>query len=382
MKINLGITQEEFFSKYLEKNFLLIKNAIDCQSFKWKDINNILDSTEASHNFIKIFQNGKIVPEEEYLKHNIEIGVRYPKFRKDKFYDLMENGSTLVINRVNAHNSFIQDLSSSFAKFVMSQTLANGYFAFGGDGSFGDHWDTHDVFAVQLFGKKRWKLYTPTFESPLTPHTSKNYKHERPKEAILDCILEPGDCLYIPKGWWHNALPTEKETFHIAIGVHVPPVIDYITWVARKILPDSLECRKSLRMTENVDEILLKAQDKIFDAISDKNNLRNFLEAVVKEERIKSKFSIDYFNPHIIEKNFNKKVTIPSIFLESALMRLKELNFDVIDYNKIVLMLKYIWDCAGATINDLIFKFPEVENNIDYIIEILVKQEILEFTDE
>ncbi|WP_291374355.1 hypothetical protein [Acinetobacter sp. UBA6720] len=135
-------------------------------------------------------------------------------------------------------------------------------------------------------------------------------------------------------------------------------------------------------MTENVDEILLKAQDKIFDAISDKNNLRNFLEAVVKEERIKSKFSIDYFNPHIIEKNYTKKVTIPSIFLESALIKLKELNFNVIDYNRIVLILKYILDCAGATINDLICKFPEVENNIDYIIEVLVKQEILEFTDE
>ncbi|MDW0387780.1 cupin domain-containing protein [Mannheimia haemolytica] len=41
------------------------------------------------------------------------------------------------------------------------------YIAFNTQRSFKSHWDSRDIFAVQMQGKKRWIIHTPTFKKTI-----------------------------------------------------------------------------------------------------------------------------------------------------------------------------------------------------------------------
>lgn len=290
MNFDLGISKEMFFEKYFEKNIFLQRNAIQIPDF-WGEINALFDRTEARAPFIRIFKNGPVA-EHSFIEAFNDIGVSKRKLIKSAVHEYLRNGATVIFNRAEISSSLVRGLCRNVAEFAGMPTLANAYLAFGGDGTFGDHWDTHDVFVVQVVGKKHWKVYEPTFEFPLANQTSKDVKKSRPPQPILDCVLERGDCLYIPRGWWHNALPTDGETFHLTIGLHTPPTIDYISWVARNVLSRHPKMRQSIfhsREHEKLSEMRALIEEQLFS----RENLDAFFEALSSEQKPTTGFSIE-----------------------------------------------------------------------------------------
>jgi lysine-specific demethylase/histidyl-hydroxylase NO66 len=86
------------------------------------------------------------------------------------------------------------------------------------------HHDTHDVFVLQIAGTKRWLVYEPVLELPLR---DQRYAPElgAPGDVVLDVVLGPGDTLYLPRGWLHEALTSDEDSLHLTIGVNV------VTWL-------------------------------------------------------------------------------------------------------------------------------------------------------
>jgi len=46
---------------------------------------------------------------------------------------------------------------------------------------------------------------------------------------VADIKMEPGDLLYIPRGQFHDALASQNGAVHIAFGVTMPKMIDFLT---------------------------------------------------------------------------------------------------------------------------------------------------------
>lgn len=296
MKINLSTDIEIFRDEYREKNYLLERKVIENLNFSWTDINEILYNIDLQNGNTKILMNGRI-PDEQFIDTYSDIGKTRRKIIKPAFYKLMREGATLVLNRVNKTSWPMQDLCNQIARIVGGQTLANAYLAFMGSGSFGNHWDTHDVFVVQLYGRKRWLLYKPTFEYPLSNQSSSAHKLDCPAEPVFDEYLEAGDILYVPRGWWHNALPDSGPTFHIAVGVHNPRITDYLNWLSTKKLSSIKSFRRSI-FNENDQVILAEAVDSLGTEFAKKENLHEFLNEFISSERWMSEFAIEKFgNP-------------------------------------------------------------------------------------
>lgn len=133
------------------------------------------------------------------------------RFVKPAIYHHLKQGATIVYNRIN-NEPFVDSLAKQISHFVQAPTIVSRYLAFGSDASFKSHWDTRDVFAVQLIGKKHWSLYKPNFESPLYMQQSKDIDVPEPTVPDMEVVLEAGDILYIPRGWWHNPIPMGCET--------------------------------------------------------------------------------------------------------------------------------------------------------------------------
>ncbi|MDA8455137.1 cupin domain-containing protein [Acidovorax sp. GBBC 3334] len=290
--MKIGVEREDFLENFFEKKFLFAKGAFSGHGVEWVDIDDALFSWSPDDGLIQLYKNGRI-PVEEYVEHFDNMGLKHSRISKEIFYSYLIEGATLVLNRLDTKSPSIHRLTLDVAKFVGEKAVANGYLAFGGEGTFGKHWDTHDVFAVQLIGRKRWRVYEPTFQLPLPQQKSKNFKHQCPVEPVFDGILEQGDALYIPRGWWHEAIPLEnEETVHIAVGIHTLKVIDYLNWLCNSVVEQELSFRKTLKFEKENQKMILIALKNLESAWIDPENHRAFKDAQIGQERVNSAFHL------------------------------------------------------------------------------------------
>jgi hypothetical protein len=106
------------------------------------------------------------------------------------------------------------------------------------------HHDTHDVFVLQVAGRKRWQVYEPALELPLK-HQRYTSELGEPGETVLDVVVEPGDTLYLPRGWLHQALTSDDDSLHLTVGVNVVTWLDALR-AALDRCEDDVEFRRSL----------------------------------------------------------------------------------------------------------------------------------------
>lgn len=294
--IDFGLSSQQFFSDYHERRYFLRRGALDCAHYSWQDINDLLYVVEPRAPFMRVFQDGP-VEEARYAEDYADMGLPRRRLRKHAFYELLEQGATVVLNRLEVASAKLRRLSMDVSSFAGANAIVNGYLAYGGDGTFGKHWDTHDVFVVQLLGRKRWQVFEPTMSLPTRQQTSKDVKEFCPPTPVFDGILEPGDVMYIPRGWWHEAMPTEGETFHVAIGLHTPTLMDYAVWSCGKYLKDHPECRRSFRMDDPQQNDVEALAGIVAGLLSDRSKLEQFQRDLYESERISTPLNAELFSP-------------------------------------------------------------------------------------
>jgi len=95
-------------------------------------------------------------------------------------------------------------------------------------------------------------------------------------------LLNEGDWLYIPSGWWHKA-QTQSESMHISIGLMPKAAVDFTTY-----LPEYLSqfpfWRQRLPLHNNLKKVEEKqfykeAMLKLADDLKEKFSSEDFLEA-------------------------------------------------------------------------------------------------------
>ncbi|HEU5412090.1 MAG TPA: cupin domain-containing protein [Candidatus Acidoferrales bacterium] len=80
------------------------------------------------------------------------------------------------------------------------------------------HYDTHDVFVLQISGTKKWVIYGTPVELPLPGQDFDSEKHAL-GEVTQEFTLEAGDVAYVPRGVVHDARSTDTTSLHITAGV-------------------------------------------------------------------------------------------------------------------------------------------------------------------
>ncbi|XP_012658892.1 ribosomal oxygenase 1 [Otolemur garnettii] len=71
---------------------------------------------------------------------------------------------------------------------------------------FAPHYDDIEAFVLQLEGRKLWRVYRPRVPAEeLALTSSPNFSQDDLGEPVLQTVLEPGDLLYFPRGFIHQA---------------------------------------------------------------------------------------------------------------------------------------------------------------------------------
>ena len=174
--------------------------------------------------FLRVAKNGSTLAEATFTASGgVGAGVA-DQVSDDKLVRLFADGATLVLQGLHRVWPPIIAFGQQLAAELGHPVQANAYVTPPQNQGFSDHYDVHDVFVLQIAGEKRWSIHAPVLEAPLRsqPWTDRRRAVEQQAQQppLIEAVLRPGDCLYLPRGFLHAAVALGGVSTHLTIGVH------------------------------------------------------------------------------------------------------------------------------------------------------------------
>jgi cupin superfamily protein len=138
--------------------------------------------------------------------------------RQDRVLDHFADGATIVLQALHRQWPPVSALCRELELDLTHPVQANAYVTPATAQGFAVHHDTHDVFVIQTHGHKEWRVYSPVVElaGKEQPWSKELGDPGRP---VLEAELSPGDCLYVPRGFPHDAVAREEVSIHVTVGI-------------------------------------------------------------------------------------------------------------------------------------------------------------------
>ena len=172
---------------------------------------------------------------------------------------LFADGATLVLQALHRVWPAVIEFCGELATELGHPIQANAYVTPPQNQGFSDHYDVHDVFVLQIEGRKRWQIHRPVLDAPLRdqPWTQHRRAVEQraAEEPLIEAVLEPGDCLYLPRGFLHSAKALGGVSTHLTLGVHVwtrTALAEQLLAEALRTVAETAELRGSLPVGLNL----------------------------------------------------------------------------------------------------------------------------------
>ncbi|RUL94892.1 cupin domain-containing protein [Verrucosispora sp. FIM060022] len=173
--------------------------------------------------FLRVAKDGQVLPAARYTGGGgagAEIG---DQVLDEKILQLYAGGATLVLQGLHRNWPPLVDFTRELSLAVGQPLQVNAYLTPPGSQGFATHYDTHDVFVLQVDGRKHWRIHPPVLPDPLERQPWGGRADEVTATALgpaaLDVVLEPGDALYLPRGWLHSAQAQESSSLHLTVGI-------------------------------------------------------------------------------------------------------------------------------------------------------------------
>ena len=176
--------------------------------------------------FLRLAKAGQVLDSSSFTGPGgvgAEIG---DQVRDDKVAALFGDGATVVLQALHRTWPPVIALATGLAAELGHPVQANAYVTPPSSRGFSAHYDVHDVFVMQLAGRKHWTIHAPVLTDPLrdqpwNARAAAVAAAARDTEPAIATILEPGDVLYLPRGWLHAATALGEVSAHLTVGVHV-----------------------------------------------------------------------------------------------------------------------------------------------------------------
>ena len=238
------LTVEEFLTNFWGQTFKHVPGTPDKFShlLPWQRLNEALEQHRLDFPRIRLTRDGERLQPSSYISHSNpgRKRVAVPRLRYDKLTHELNSGATLVLDAVDELYEPLRALAEALELFFHERIQINAYAGWRTSRGFDLHWDDHDVFILQVTGRKQWMIHGMTLAYPLAGDS----KEPKPTEPPLwDHILEAGDLLYIPRGFWHVAYPLNEPTLHLTVGVHNRAGLDLLRWLVNR-----MRSRETFRM--------------------------------------------------------------------------------------------------------------------------------------
>ena len=256
------VTAEEFFAGVCARRPLHVPGSPQkfARLFSWQEFNRLLAMSKLwSDRSMKLVLDGRDVPPASYSVSGVtREGTRALLPEAPKVEALLGRGATLILDLVETLAPGIAAVSRALTAATGSVVVCNAYCSFKAHQGFLAHFDTTDVFALHVEGRKVWRIYEGVAEYPVDVpgYNSASLSPEQHTGARgrlkMEVEMTPGDLLYLPRGQYHEALASSDASLHLSFGANQATGLDFVSLLARWLVEDP-RFRKSLPHFDDVN---------------------------------------------------------------------------------------------------------------------------------
>ncbi|MEM5325263.1 cupin domain-containing protein [Paraburkholderia sp. JHI2823] len=217
-----GLTPAQFMRKYWQKKPLLIRQAIpDIEAPLSRDeLFELADSDDVESRLITHFRR--------------RWALEHGPFSPDELPTPKTRNWTLLVQGADLHDDRARALLERF-RFAPDARLDDLMISYASDGGgVGPHFDSYDVFLLQVHGKRRWRIGAQRDLSLKDGLPLKVLANFEPEE---EWVLEPGDMLYLPPHIAHDGI-AEGECMTCSVGFRSPSTSEltsqFLYWLAER----------------------------------------------------------------------------------------------------------------------------------------------------
>lgn len=226
------LSRDSFLSEFWDKSFLrLVGHKGKFESLlSWEELNVIIKRHRLQPSQLKLVRDGKRVDSDFFYTAAKK---RKPRLNAAALINYLSEGATLLLDNIDELAPAVGYLTQAFEEVLRSRVLANLYASWRTQKGFDLHWDDQDTVILQLSGRKHWKVYRPTRLHPLKEDAEATPLPTG--EPAWEGILEDGDAIYLPRGWWHVAFPLDEPSLHLTVTVIPADGTDFLLWLVERL---------------------------------------------------------------------------------------------------------------------------------------------------
>ncbi len=217
-----GLSPRAFMRRHWHKRPLLIRAAVDVSR-------PLVDRAALFALAARDDVEARVVEQRQTGWH-----LRQGPFERRALPPLSRAGWSLLVQGLDLQLDAAHELLARF-RFVPDARLDDLMVSWASDGGgVGPHFDSYDVFLLQLQGRRRWRigrLADPELLPDAPLKILANF------EAEEEFVLEPGDMLYLPPRWAHDGV-AEGECLTASIGFRAPTRNELARALIERMLDD------------------------------------------------------------------------------------------------------------------------------------------------
>ncbi|MFN2518037.1 MAG: cupin domain-containing protein [Jatrophihabitantaceae bacterium] len=179
--------------------------------------------------FLRIAKDGNVLPSGSFTRGGGAGAGVGDQIADDRVLALIADGATLVLQALHRTWPPLVGFATDLAEELGHPVQVNAYVTPPQSQGFAPHYDVHDVFVLQVAGRKQWMIHQPVIDAALPSQPWESCREQVAARAaeppLIDTVLEPGDSLYLPRGTIHAANALGQTSIHLTVGIH--PVTRY-----------------------------------------------------------------------------------------------------------------------------------------------------------
>ena len=234
-----GLSPETFMRRHWQKKPLLIRQAVPGVTPPLdRAALFALAGRDAVESRLLVQEQGKAPKKARAGAPSADWRLEHGPLARRALPPLTQPAWTLLVQGLDLHVPAAHELLTRF-RFVPEARLDDLMISYATEGGgVGPHYDSYDVFLLQVHGQRRWRIGRLKDDSLLPDVPLKILSHF---EAEEEWVLEPGDMLYLPPRWAHDGVAEGGECMTCSIGFRAPDA-------------QGLAAELLVRLAENLDD--------------------------------------------------------------------------------------------------------------------------------
>ncbi len=236
------VGKSEFFSDYFEKRVLLVRRGqpnFFGALLSLDEVDRVITTLDRKYPDIclKNADDSELSPR-AYTFEDGALDVA-------ALYQLFERGATVALAFLDTIVPELTTLCRGLEREFSFPFQANAYLTPANAQGARAHYDTHDVFVLQISGSKHWTIFETPVELPLREQRFEREVHQV-GQPTLEFELKAGDSVHIPRGIAHQARASDSTSLHITAGLLCYTWADFMSEFVASVSLTNVDFRRGL----------------------------------------------------------------------------------------------------------------------------------------